>query len=81
MEEKKLTRKKFLFWTAGITSLLTIPSIFLFRSKKQEAKPTTVKMLSQDGQLVEVDVSKISSQGKIKDKDIHSWIKSKPTQF
>ncbi len=40
-----------------------------------------MKMLGQDGKLVEVDISKITSHGKIKDKDIHTWVKSKSNQF
>ena len=55
-EQKKLSRKNFLSWGAGITSLLVLPSFF--RSKKKK-EPQKVKMLTQDGRLVEIDVENI----------------------
>ena len=77
--KKDVTRKKFLFWGIGITSLLSLPSFFRSsKNKKQSAK--TVKMLTQDGKLVEVDVSGITHKGeKIKNEDIHTWVKKTGT--
>jgi hypothetical protein len=80
MEQKKpVTRKNFLSWGVALTGIVAFPSIFgLFRKKE---KPSgTVKMLGQDGKLVEVDLSKIQVKGKkIKGADIHTWIKNKPS--
>jgi hypothetical protein len=83
MEKKTVSRKKFIVWGAGFSAMLAIPSVFLFRKKKQSAaaEPKIVKMLGQDGKLVEVDLSKVSRQGQITDKEIHTWVKSKPNQF
>ena len=83
MEKKTVSRKKFLFWGASVSAVLAVPSIFLFRKKKEVAQqPKIVKMLGEDGKLVEVDLTKIAgSKGKINDKDIHTWVKSKPNQF
>jgi len=42
--------------------------------------PTTTKMLTEDGRLVEVDISKIKKTGiKVSDKDVITWVKNKPT--
>lgn len=69
------TRKKFI--TIGITAtvLLTAFRFFIPRKKKT---PETVKMLTQDGRLVEVEISKLSSKRKkIKEADIHTWVQRK----
>lgn len=83
MEKKQVSRKKFLLWGVGVSSVLALPSIFLFGRKKAEPAPANmVRMLGEDGKLVEVDMSKIAgSQGKIKDKDIHTWVKTKKNQL
>jgi uncharacterized membrane protein YvbJ len=75
-EKKPVSRKKFLVWGAVFSSVLAIPA-FLMPSKK--SKPAqTVKMLSQDGNLVEIDISNIpSKKGKLKDKEIHTWVRNK----
>jgi hypothetical protein len=75
-ENNPVSRKKFLWWGAAFSSLLAIPA-FLLPSKKN--KPAeTVKMLSQDGKLVEIDISHISAKkGKLKDRDIHTWVRNK----
>jgi len=78
-EQKKLSRKNFLSWGAGITSLLVFPSFF--RSKKKK-EPQKVKMLTQDGRLVEIDVENIPAQKqKIKDADVHTWVNKKTSSL
>ena len=73
-KNKGLSRKKFLSWGIGISSLLAIPAFFRSTPKNKEIKK--VKMLTQDGKLVEVDVSGISDKKeKIKNSDIHTWVK------
>ena len=78
MESKKkdLSRKKFLGWTIGISSLLAIPAFL--RPPKRKTPAQTVKMLTQDGKLVEIDVSHIpDKKQKLSTGDIHSWIRKK----
>lgn len=73
--KKELSRKKFLFWGLGISSVFVLPAFLRF---KKTPPPKMVKMLTQDGKLVEVDVQKISgTKTKINNKDIHNWIAKK----
>jgi hypothetical protein len=75
---KSVSRKKFLSWGIVFTSLLAVPSIFHFNKKKKGSG--TVKMLTQDGQLVEINVDHIpSAKKKIKAADIHTWVKKPNT--
>ena len=70
------SRKKFLFTGLAAVSFFGIGR-FLFRKKK---KAETVKMLTEDGKLVEVDISRIRKTGvKVDNESIHTWIKNKPT--
>lgn len=74
------SRRKFIDW--GLGALAAFSVIGLFFSKRKEKK--TVKMLTQDGHLVEVDEALIKSTGKkVDNKDIHTWVKNKqkPTTF
>jgi hypothetical protein len=74
MENKKVSRKKFLAWSAGISSLLVIPAFLKFSGKKNE--PGTVKMLTQDGRLVEINKNMIPGRkSKITDPELKAWIK------
>ena len=78
-EQKPLSRKNFLSWTAGIGALLAIPAFLRPSKKKQVSK--TVKMLTQDGKLVMVDVANIPGRKKrISDKDIHTWVNKKTSR-
>ncbi|HWZ04504.1 MAG TPA: hypothetical protein VNX40_12895 [Mucilaginibacter sp.] len=73
-------RRKFV-WGMGILSAFaaveSITGISFWRKKKPlNDKKQTVKMLTQDGRLVEVDVSKISgSMKKITNTEMQHWIK------
>jgi hypothetical protein len=70
------TRRKFFLWSLGIVSAVTAFK-FLLPKKKT---PITAKMLSEDGKLVEVDISRIKKTGiKVSDKDVITWVKNKPT--
>jgi len=74
------SRRKFIEW--GLGALAAFSAIGLFFSQKKKKK--TVKMLTQDGRLVEVDEALIKSTGKkINNKEIHSWVKNKqkPTTY
>ena len=68
----------------GILSFFSILRLFPVRKapEKIACSPSnpkeTMKLLSQDGQLVEVDVSRIKSlQKKISDQELQNWIKKK----
>ena len=74
--EKISTRRKFFLWGLGIVSSVTALRLILPNKKK----PTTAKMLSEDGKLVEIDLSRVKKTGvKLSEKEIHNWIKNKPT--
>ena len=74
------SRRKFVEW--GMGALAAFSAIGLFFSQKKKKK--IVKMLTQDGHLVEVDEALIKSTGKkVNNKEIHSWVKNKqkPTTY
>lgn len=75
MEKEKTpqSRKKFIMWGVGILSLFSIGKL-AFTSK--EKKRNTVKMLTQDGTLVEIDVAAIPpNKKKISEEEIQNWVK------
>ena len=75
IEESKVTRRKIVGWLGVLSLFAMIGGIF--RQPKSKG-PKTVKMLTQDGQLVEVDVAMLASNKKrISDKELQSWVKSK----
>ena len=72
-KENPATRKNFLLWSLGILSSLTALK-YISPSKKKN----TVKMLTQDGKLVEADRSLLASGNKkITDKELQQWVKNK----
>ena len=74
-DDHKVTRRKLVGWL-GIFSLFTIAGGAL-RPWKNNAKKT-VKMLTQDGKLVEVDATLLAANNKkISDKELRNWVKSK----
>jgi hypothetical protein len=78
--KKDVSRQKFLFWGISIASVFTIPCFFRSSKNKKQAATKTVKMLTQDGKLVEVNISCITGKGeKIKNENIHTWIKKPGT--
>ena len=75
-DQNTTSRKKFFLLGLGIVSSITALKLIFPKKKKN----TTVKMLSEDGKLVEVDISKIRKTGvKVSDKDVITWVKNKPT--
>ena len=72
--QKTPTRKKFLLWGAAILSSLTV---LKFIPGNKQKKKETIKMLTQDGKLVEVDADKIycGKRKKISDDQLKSWVK------
>lgn len=78
MEQKPntSTRRKFFRWGLGIVTSVTALKLIIPGKKKKN----TVKMLSEDGKLVEVDLRHINKTGNtLSEKEIHTWIKNKPT--
>lgn len=74
-EIKKIPRQRFLTLGLAFTSLLAVPSFLWFKKKKE---PQTVKMLTQDGRLVEIEVKNIPQQKKkIRDAELHTWVNKK----
>jgi hypothetical protein len=68
----------------GILSFFSFLNFFRFKKKSEiiECSPNvsgnTKKLLGQDGQLVEVDLSKIRIlQKKISDQELQEWVKRK----
>ena len=73
----KLSRKKFLF--SGI-SLAAIFAFFKWgnpiKTESPPEKKQTVKFLTQDGKLVEIDVDKLPTSRRAATKDdVQNWIK------
>jgi hypothetical protein len=72
-QSKNTSRKKFLLWGAATLSSL---SILKFISGSKNKRSEKVKMLTQEGKLVEVDIAALPSQKKkITDKELQNWIR------
>jgi hypothetical protein len=70
--QQKPTRKKFLIWGAAVLSSFSLLKIF---GNKQQEKNETIKMLTQDGKLVEIDKKLLaSSTKKISDEELKKWV-------
>ena len=67
------SRKKFIWWgAAAFTSLAAFRRFSNLKKKKND----TVKMLTQDGKLVEIDKTVLGSVSKkITDKELQQWVK------
>ncbi|MGN6249079.1 MAG: hypothetical protein ACTHNG_12060 [Ginsengibacter sp.] len=75
MQEAQPTtsRKKFLLWSATLFSTFTISRFVKVPKKK---KMQTVKMLTEEGKLVEIDRKLIASPGKrITNLELQHWVK------
>ena len=78
-EKSKLSRKKFLRWGIGLSSLLALPAGLLAQKKTPAPKGKMVKMLTPDGKLVEVEESVLASATKGKkagNQEIFKWMKN-----
>ena len=81
LPNKVNTRRK-LIAGLGVLSLLPILKFMSFEKKNNviscapEINNATMKMLTQDGRLVEVDISKIKgTKQKISNKQLQDWVK------
>jgi len=71
-QKKSSGRRKLIVWSAAILSGVSLFRWLLPREKQTE----TVKMLTRDGKLVEVDKRLLpDKKTKINDKDLLSWVK------
>ena len=71
--KKNISRSKFLKWSVGLAG--SIAALRFFKSKPSQIQ--TVKMLAEDGTLIEVDAALLNvfKKKKISDKELLSWIK------
>ena len=75
-ENKMQSRKKFI--GVGISAAALLTAFRFFMPGKKTKKTGTVKMLTQDGKLVEVDIAALpTKKKKITNKEMQSWIKKK----
>ena len=76
-EKSQKERRSILYWITGALSVL----IFWKWASTQKAEPKKeekVKMLTEDGQLVEIDPKYLSGHGrKVTNDEIHNWITKK----
>jgi len=71
-ENKNQTRRRFITW--GVASAALIAAVKFIRPASK--KPETVKMLTQDGKLVEVDIASLpSNKKKVTNAELQNWIK------
>ena len=75
-DNKIQTRKRFIGLGITTAALLTAFRFFIPEKKK---KTETVKMLTQDGKLVEVDTEKLfcGKRKKISDEQLKNWVNKK----
>jgi hypothetical protein len=65
------SRKKFIFLGLGAAAFFSV-----FKFMKPAKKKATVKMLTEDGKLVEIDQDLVSGKKrKITDAELKNWIK------
>jgi hypothetical protein len=70
---KNQSRKKFIFTGISLAALFTF---FKWGSAQAEEKKETVKFLTEDGRLVEIDVKKVPElRQKASNSDVKNWIK------
>ncbi|QEC69862.1 hypothetical protein FRZ67_22120 [Panacibacter ginsenosidivorans] len=76
-ENKTSSRKKFMLGAIAIFTSLTALKFWLPKdNKKGTEKKDTVKMLTQDGRLVEIDKALLTSKNKkITDEELKTWVK------
>lgn len=74
---KNLSRKKILLWGATLfSSLAFLKFSSINEESRNEPVNETVKMLTQDGRLVEIDKKLLaSSDSKVSNEDLQKWIK------
>jgi len=77
------SRKKFLWWGAAALAAIAGSRLFSTRQKKNLSKENTatVKMLTRDGRLVEIDKTLLASGSKkISTEELKQWVNKKSEQ-
>ncbi len=77
-ENKDQSRRKFIGWGLATAAVFSAVKLILPSSKKENinGKKETVKMLTQDGKLVEVDIASLPpAKKKISNKELQNWVK------
>jgi hypothetical protein len=75
-QSKKSSRKKFLLWSAALISSVGLGKLLPRQKNKQAPAKPTVKMLSQDGTLVEIDQELLAAATKkVTKEELQNWIK------
>lgn len=77
----KPSRKKFLWWGAAAAASIAGFRFFGRQKPKSKIPGDTVKMLTQDGRLVEIDKALLASnKKKITDDELKKWVNKKSDQ-
>ena len=79
-ENGSVSRKKFVLWSAGLLSIITAARYFFRSGARQNSTSArkSVKMLTQDGQLVEIQQDAIpEAKRKITNSELKVWVKNK----
>lgn len=75
VSKKSPSRKKFLLWSAVAVASATVLKFFTGYEKKEKEKEV-IKMLTQDGKLVEIDKELLlTSRKKVSNEELQQWIK------
>ena len=80
LPEKNTNRKRFLQWGAALLGSVTL---FRFFKKPKPTKQETVKMLTADGRLVEVNAAAFNARRKrtkASKKEIYAWMNNPSKQ-
>ena len=73
--DKTPSRKKFLLWSAVLLGSATVLKLVTGKETKKK-ESDTIKMLTEDGRLVEIDKNMLAAGSKkISDDEIKDWIK------
>lgn len=67
------SRKKFLLW--GALAICSATLYKLIPGTKAKEKPTTIRLLAEDGTLVEIDQALLTPGRKITNPELQKWIK------
>lgn len=73
-EKNTTSRKKFFLWSLGV--LASVSALRYFTGTQKKDKKNTVKMLTQNGTLVEVDKELLkTSTERITNDELKKWVK------
>ena len=81
VESTRDIRRKILLGVVGVLALLPFTKFISFRKEKKAIscapdKPETMKLLTQDGRLVEVEISKTNTtKEQLSNEQLMGWVK------